>query len=160
MECHENRCRSSSYRATGRFEYRERVGAIRFKQRQFPTDNGWRVGLQGHKELENQKKESPEVGHRGGPGPPRGQTLSLTARSERVERQRPHTPQRKDPLLSSAETTTSSQTKPKSMQASPAKHTRSQPTNSLGTTNWSSEDPLGLDLQLSPDLSVDLSGNL
>ena len=56
LECHENRCRLSSYRATGRFEYRERVGAIRFKQRQFPTDNGWRVGLQGDKELENQKK--------------------------------------------------------------------------------------------------------
>ena len=76
-----------------------------------------------------------------------------------IKRERPHTTQRKDPLLSSAATKTSSQTEPKSTQASPAKHARKQPTNSLGTTIWSSEDPLGLDLQLSPDLSVNLSGN-
>ena len=73
------------------FECRDRVGAIRFKQRQFPTDNGWRVDLQGDQELKNQKKENPEVGHRLGPGPPRGPTTSPTARSERVERQRDQT---------------------------------------------------------------------
>lgn len=76
----EGKFRSTSYRATGRFRIQ---GENRSDQIQ--------TEIVPHRQLAENKSPRrqmiEEVGHQGGPGPPRGQTTSPTAPSERIERQ-------------------------------------------------------------------------
>ena len=162
LEIHEDKCRSASYRATGRFRIQRETRSHPVETETVPHRQRVESRSPRRPRVEEPKQKERKSRSR---SPRRAwateranhQSNSTLGKSRKTER--PHTPQRDDPLLSSAATKTSSQTKPKSKQASPAKQARSQPTNTSATTIWSSEDPLGLDLQLSPDLSVDLSGN-